>query len=596
MIDSKTKTIKALGINNVDIPINATYWDNHSINDIKTINGESIFSDGGGNIDLQMGIEITYSNLKTLRDNNRLSIGQQYRITDYVTTTTQINTQSAGHQFDIIVTADGKNSLNEIARVCLHDGDTYFSNVNLESWRIWYCLDNDTERFIWADSEGTGVIYRMIDDNNNDCPYDFKNIQFTRDSSWLNLHKSKFDNLKKSKNQTKLDFYTFSKTSGTTTVSVSDGSLNNHCRNNIICEYFDSENKRMLNDTIFIGDICESNSFGKGNNNNTFGSCKFNIVGDTCRDNIVYSLFNNNIGYGFNNNQIGFFSNCNVGCDFSSNTSSGEISLCNFGNFISCGSLPSMKNVIFDNEIIKGNLNDIALYTGQNAYVALEELSENDSEILFTKRNDVYYLVSVAEHERKFEIIYDLGIFVSDEDAYNAAKDFNVIRNPKVLFIKYITGDKTVYIIQMVNLNGDGSGFANQYLLTNGEIKSRKCNFSNISIGDVSEWVKIQDRDNILYSNGYKVLTTSDESRYLTSDSDITIDKSVTFKGDVDFSNANIIGDNLVNKSHIDEINEHIKENERVTAFAFDELVTRYETLEKAISNLQIQMNNILEI
>jgi hypothetical protein len=185
---------------------------------------------------------------------------------------------------------------------------------------------------------------------------------------------------------------------------------------------------------------------------------------------------------------------------------------------------------------------------------------------------------------------------VSDEDAYNAAKDFNVIRNPKVLFIKYITGDKTVYIIQMVNLNGDGSGFANQYLLTNGEIKSRKCNFSNISIGDVSEWVKIQDRDNILYSNGYKVLTTSDESRYLTSDSDITIDKSVTFKGDVDFSNANIIGDNLVNKSHIDEINEHIKENERVTAFAFDELVTRYETLEKAISNLQIQMNNILEI
>ena len=42
-------------------------------------------------------------------------------------------------------------------------------------------MDNDTERFAWAnDSLGHGVIYRMIDEYNNDCPYDFKNIQFKR--------------------------------------------------------------------------------------------------------------------------------------------------------------------------------------------------------------------------------------------------------------------------------------------------------------------------------------------------------------------------------------------------------------------------------
>lgn len=31
---------------------------------------------------------------------------------------------------------------------------------------------------------GKGVIYRMIDEYNNDCPYDFKNMQFLHDGEW----------------------------------------------------------------------------------------------------------------------------------------------------------------------------------------------------------------------------------------------------------------------------------------------------------------------------------------------------------------------------------------------------------------------------
>jgi hypothetical protein len=73
-------------------------------------------------------IEITWQELKDKRDSGLLTPGQQYRITDYMTTTTQANTRSAGHQFDIIVTADGVDKLNENARACLHDGDTYFAN------------------------------------------------------------------------------------------------------------------------------------------------------------------------------------------------------------------------------------------------------------------------------------------------------------------------------------------------------------------------------------------------------------------------------------------------------------------------------------
>ena len=126
-------------------------------------------------------INITYANLVKLRNNSKLIAGMQYRITDYVTTTTQENTKSAGHQFDVIVTADNENTLNEVARACLHEGDTYFSEAgaNLAAWQIWYSLDNDAERFAWANTEnGKGVIYRMIDELENDIPYDFKNVMY----------------------------------------------------------------------------------------------------------------------------------------------------------------------------------------------------------------------------------------------------------------------------------------------------------------------------------------------------------------------------------------------------------------------------------
>lgn len=49
--------------------------------------------------------------------------GTQYRITDYQCTTTQENTKSANHQFDIIVIADDVDKLNENARAVKHQYD-----------------------------------------------------------------------------------------------------------------------------------------------------------------------------------------------------------------------------------------------------------------------------------------------------------------------------------------------------------------------------------------------------------------------------------------------------------------------------------------
>ena len=104
-------------------------------------------------------IPITYDELKQLRDTNMLAPGQQYRITDYVTTVANYNNAwSAGHPFDIIVTADSNNKLNEDARAIQREGDEYFKESKLESWELKYCLDNDSTRFDWAADEATRLI------------------------------------------------------------------------------------------------------------------------------------------------------------------------------------------------------------------------------------------------------------------------------------------------------------------------------------------------------------------------------------------------------------------------------------------------------
>ena len=119
--------------------------------------------------------EITYIDLKALRDGAKLTPSRLYRITDYITTTVQSNTKSARHPFDVIVLAISESELLEQAWAIQHEGDEYFANSNLSDWELWYCLDNDTTRFAWADStNGKGVIYRMIDEFINDIAYDFK--------------------------------------------------------------------------------------------------------------------------------------------------------------------------------------------------------------------------------------------------------------------------------------------------------------------------------------------------------------------------------------------------------------------------------------
>ena len=287
---------------------------------------------------------ILYSDLKDLCDNNKLIPGQKYRITDYITTTLQEYTQSAGHQFDIIVEALSENTLSEDAKAIQNENDGYFDDANLEAWELKYCLDNDTNRFAWADDNGKGVIYYMKDEFNNECPYDFKNIQFVRyklnpptvggyNYEWQNKlsenvnkmfennqlsyiwhafnssvhYWDTFRDVFSTRTEETKAFYTFSNVIND---EISDKSLTNVCYSNVIKESY-IKGVLILNNNIFFSENinfnCHSNSFGNNCNYNSFGdSCHSNSFGDSCHSNSFgNSCYTNSFGNNCNTNSFG---------------------------------------------------------------------------------------------------------------------------------------------------------------------------------------------------------------------------------------------------------------------------------------------------
>ena len=405
---------------------------------------------GGNNVKTLQEVlditEITCSDLVNLINNSNLIPGMKYRITNYNCTTTQTDTRSAGHQFDIIVEALDEKTLSENASAIQHAGDTYFADSDLKSWELkysftknyyvyegesdtgnlwddrsynfsdesnafsyvdtfkyngstyymWRCsrdsqiavltkdseyiddnlfyywdsfdnaydafsatpkivafLKNDVEYTTYHNADLTyivnydsnydkiyidhfylkpcvttpGKIYYMKDEFNNECPYDFKNIQFKRykitssvKGDLVGLYaKSNARNVTVDKNTTYW-CYTFS------TDSLNDASLaglDYRVYNNIILEYFDLLNKKsFLNDIVFIGTgnygnkfgiNCHANTFGNGCYSNTFGSsCFSNTFGNSCRSNTFgYNFYSNTFGNTCYSNTFGynFYSN-----------------------------------------------------------------------------------------------------------------------------------------------------------------------------------------------------------------------------------------------------------------------------------------------
>lgn len=375
-------------------------------------------------------VEVTHAELKAMRDGGKLTAGALYRITDYNCTTTQENTRSAGHQFDIVLLALSENKLaeegwammhNNIYDVVFNDGTiekcyvyeyeqgqynivrtdnllgldvadegrfdgeqfnagdsgyndlisegltyNYFQNSNLSAWKVWYCLDNDTARFAWADDNlpsivdedtiyvrkpssdigdlfawynendniydytktehpsigdetfdeeggtnanvsnvfgfGRGVIYRLIDEFNNDIKYDFKNIQFKR----------KLTNGQYDKNGTETWCYTL------------------NIWYNDMCQDASIVGNTLLNDEGFVSGVYD-NKFGYATARNLHIEYieGVNTFAFALGDNVVLSvledyydgIYSNTIGNAFYKNTIGsgFYENT-IGNIFDSNT------------------------------------------------------------------------------------------------------------------------------------------------------------------------------------------------------------------------------------------------------------------------------------
>ena len=256
-------------------------------------------------------IPITYSDLVSLRNSSKLYPGAIYRITDYKCSSSDGDTAVASNKFDILVKAIDTNKLSEHCGALRNASDTYFPTVtDFDAWEVWYCLDNDTTRFGWASTSGKGVIYRLIDEFGNDCPYDFKNIMFKRSAEWFSEHsgwcKNIFEGTVPSNER---QYFTFSLTDAN--LNGTDLSINYHdgrkCLKffqNKIAPYYSSGIQTLNKNVLILSVInctgCNSNTFGNNCFSNTFGNnCYSNTFGNNCN----YNTFGNNCNYNtFGNN------------------------------------------------------------------------------------------------------------------------------------------------------------------------------------------------------------------------------------------------------------------------------------------------------
>lgn len=126
------------------------------------------------------------------------------------------------------------------------------------------------ERVELQTAEGKGVIYRMVDEQRNECPYDFKNILYS-----CKLTNGVFDY----KNGVNTLVYTFDCYNEDGTHSdYSESCMGNYMpyTRGLACNIF-------LN---VMGNICANNTFGSNCASNIFGNnCVNNIFGDNCTSN-----------------------------------------------------------------------------------------------------------------------------------------------------------------------------------------------------------------------------------------------------------------------------------------------------------------------
>lgn len=293
-------------------------------------------------------IEITYLDLVNLKKNNKLIPGYKYKIIDYVTKVASIpdiELTSVEHPFDIIVIADSINTLNENAFACVKQGDDYFINNDLQSWKLKYCIDNDKTKFTWVkDTIDEGAVFnntiytrdqsldkiinnikyyafinkssqiysKVLKPTSSDTVFLYSNDYYYGEEMFMNGSFSEYHEKQIGSrgiiyymqdefgNEASYDFKNILINSKYTFGDTIDDTILGNSRHNKINNIYDSQGVLTINN-IILGNSCSYNTFESNCKNITLGnSCQYNSFDFEC----------SNISLGFNSNKNVFGKNC----------------------------------------------------------------------------------------------------------------------------------------------------------------------------------------------------------------------------------------------------------------------------------------------
>jgi len=339
--------------------------------------------------------DVTYNELSELINDSGLTIGSQYLITDYQTVhaipnTSDINT---GIIEPLLVTASGLNTLKPESYSSLFPQDIIYYEVSndpkiVDSMAMTKVIDGST----------MGYIYRRIDTfQNNDIPFDFRNVKFRRwqidvtSNTWENstsynknsvvlypnsnnIYICLNDNVTgidpSSDNENSWKLFEWTNLSYVSPVnnswSLSNFSINcstgytdynmwiNWGYNGYISSY-----SNKINSMANRNNISYSNSifYGSSSNNDIYAEFSNNSIKNNFRNNIIIDVFyNNSIGSDFtNNNTYGDFGRNSISNGFHNNSSGDDF----YGNIILDGfNSNEINGNYFTNNIIRNSFNN----------------------------------------------------------------------------------------------------------------------------------------------------------------------------------------------------------------------------------------------
>ena len=397
--------------------------------------GEDGNGGGAGIATLQM--EATYAELVQMATDGQLIKGMRYRMTDYETMTSQGGTTSAGHPFDLILTALDEYSFSERCSAVrsARDLDGYFAEHNIAAWDIWYDIANNKERFAWAVTKGSsinvdlssidasvgvvtanyasnielegetyakwdfylaraqqnvsflttsptpavgdttaflyaeqngevmiepmpapivavqnitddgkGVIFRMIDENRNDCGYDFKNIQFFRKMD-------EFSNIVTDEgNDTAV--YTFGLAHSISGIFIQKDFSRNAHDNTII-------GGGALPNNVLYYKVTEDDPIPDFMHDNYFAyGCTMNTIS--------YGAINCTFGYGCSGNSFYTADNCTLGNMCTSNIFTGVTSNCKLGKECTYNTFINTYDTIIGNNCYRNSIKGYGITLGKD--------------------------------------------------------------------------------------------------------------------------------------------------------------------------------------------------------------------------------------